>query len=106
MGWTGDLRGCFLSELTASCLLPVPAALPRYNRLRNIQTLLLDGNEITLFPPPLCCLTSLVFLSVSENVLIGVDGGIGNLVNLVVLDLSYNKLMDLPVRALLAVAGH
>jgi len=64
-------------------------------RMRNLQTLILNGNGLTCLPDEIGRLKSIKVLEVNNNALEALPFAIRNLTSLETLDLSNNKLSDL-----------
>lgn len=64
--------------------------------LRQIQRIVLDNNQLKVFPSQLCLLASLQTLSISSNVLVALPEEISALTSLTELDVGTNALDALP----------
>lgn len=66
------------------------------SNLKNLQSLLLFGNEISTISDSIAGLEKLKVLDVSRNKLNGIPDGIGELKNLATLNLSHNAITHFP----------
>lgn len=66
------------------------------NRLKNLCSLVVNGNNLEVFPAEVCDLVNIRHLSLCRNKLVDISPNIGNLVNIENLWLDWNKIRVLP----------
>lgn len=91
--WVCDLRGIKSLELNSNQISELPE---RFDRLAGLERLYLGWNMLTSVPPQLRCLYGLNALFVGNNHLSSIPDWIGELGNLIWLDIARNGISELP----------